>query len=185
MIYSGDNIAGSVCIMVQFSNRLFFGIASGVLAMLGAGNAAAQNLSAVNADQLETILTDAGLGVSMTQDAASGAPVANAQLGDITFWVRALECSGRPQACETLVFFANFQLGRAAADADYKIINSFNDSQVFGRAYVIERKAEVGVDYVIELSGGVSADHVAQNVGRWADVISAFIDKFSSGAAGA
>jgi len=160
-------------------------MASLVLVCTGyVGDGQAENLSAVDADALEAILNDAGLGASMTQDAASGAPVANASLGGIGFWVRALDCGGSPLACETLVFFANFELGRAATPSDYKVINSFNDSQVFGRAYVIEAEAQVGIDYVIELGGGVSNEHVTQNVSRWADVVSAFIEKFSAGAAG-
>ena len=155
------------------------GIGAAALSLMSA--AQAENVDAVNADQLEAILTEAGLGPSMTEDAASGAPVANAQLESVSFWVRAMDCSGRPQACETLMFFANFELGRDATDRDYKVINAFNDSQVFGRAYVIENENQVGVDYVIELSGGVSSDNVAGNVSRWADVVNAFKDHFSKG----
>ena len=145
----------------------------------------AENIDAVTGSELEAILNGAGLGVSMTEDATSGAPVANAQLGGISFWVRGLDCSGTPSACGTLMFFANFELGRSASPSDYKIVNSFNDGQVFGRAYVLEDASQVGVDYVVELDGGVSAEHVSQNISRWADVIAAFIEKFSSGSAGA
>ena len=57
------------------------------------------------------------------------------------------------------MFFANFNLGQktqlgrglAASPTDFK------DRNVFGRAYVLEKfKIEVGVDYVIELGGGVT-----------------------------
>ena len=154
------------------------------LAALAATPALAEMKASLTADEIEAALNSAGLGVEMTEDVSTGAPVANAQLGDITFWVRALDCAGAPKACETLMFFANFELGRAPAASDYRIINAFNDSQVFGRAYVIEGENQVGVDYVIELSGGVSADHVAANVSRWADVVAAFIDRFSSRDAG-
>ncbi|MEL7239652.1 MAG: YbjN domain-containing protein [Planctomycetota bacterium] len=133
---------------------------------------------------MEQILEDAGLGPTMSEDAATGAPVANARLGEITFWVRALVCAGAPKRCENLVLFANFELGRGVSPTDYRIVNRFNDSQVFGRAYVIESNNQVGVDYVIELGGGVSPEHVAQNVSRWADVVSAFVASFSGGDAG-
>jgi len=133
------------------------------------GVAHAQNTSAL------------GLDVEMTEDAASGAPVARGEVGDIIFWVRGLDCSA--DACATLVFFANFELGRPVADADYRIINSFNDRQVFGRAYLLEGDAMVGVDYVIELDGGVSRENVAGNVSRWTDVVAAFLDHFRTGSA--
>lgn len=76
------------------------------------------------------------------------------------------------------MFFANFDLGRDVSSGDYRAVNKFNESQVFGRAYVIERQSQVGVDYVIELGGGVTEEHLAENIGRWADVISAFVEKF-------
>ena len=115
--------------------RLLIGAAS--LAM-APGALCAQGLSAVTADQLEAALDAAGLSPDMMADQATGAPVAQGTAGQFGFYVRALSCSGSPQACETLVFFANFKLGRDVAPSDYRIVNGFNDSQVFGRAYVLE-----------------------------------------------
>ncbi|MEK7264696.1 MAG: YbjN domain-containing protein, partial [Pseudomonadota bacterium] len=63
-----------------------------------------------------------------------------------------------------------------------EVINRFNDSQVFGRAYLIPGRNQVGVDYVIELDGGVTMDNITRNVSRWADVINAFIGHFSNAA---
>ncbi len=157
-----------------------FVLALGAVVMIAAP-AWAQTKSTVTAAELEQILGDAGLAVSMMEDGASGAPVANAQVGNVQFFVRALDCSGSPQACSTLVFFANFPLGRSIAQGDYEIVNRFNDSQVYGRAYLLPGRDEVGVDYVIELEGGVTGDHLAANIGRWADVIAAFIRHFSEG----
>ncbi len=150
----------------------------------GAASSAAwaQTLGSVTGDQLEDILTAADLNPSMMADAQSGAPVATGKAGQFDFYVRALSCSGSPASCETLVFFANFELGRTVTANDYRVVNSFNDSQVFGRAYVLEGTGEVGVDYVIELGGGVTESHLSQNISRWADVISAFVNKFQDGA---
>lgn len=153
-----------------------------LLAGASATGAAAQTTSALTADELELVLTDAGLNPTITQDAETGAPVASGKVGQITFWVRALDCAGTPPACGTLVFFANFELGRQMTHTDYRIINNFNDRQIFGRAYIIESQAQVGVDYVIELEGGVTKEHVAQNVARWTDVVAAFLDSFKKGA---
>ena len=144
----------------------------------------AQTIEAVDAEQLEAALADAGLNPTMMSDSASGAPVAYGSLGDFTFFVRALGCSGDPMACENLMFFANFELNREVSAGDYRTVNSFNDSQVFGRAYVLERQSQVGVDYVIELGGGVTEAHLAENIGRWADVVSAFVDSFREGYSG-
>ncbi|HNR77127.1 MAG TPA: YbjN domain-containing protein [Parvularculaceae bacterium] len=141
----------------------------------------AQSKSALTAAEIEAVLSDAGLTVRMIEEARTGAPVAHVALDNVQYWVRALDCSGAPKACSTLVFFANFSLGRDAKPSDYEIVNRFNDSQVFGRAYVIPGKNEVGVDYVIELDGGVSMENVSRNVARWADVINAFISHFSKG----
>lgn len=154
--------------------------AFGWLAAMGAANA--QTVGAVTAEELEQALTAANLNPSMMADSATGAPVASGQAGPFSFYVRALSCSGAPAACETLVFFANFKLGRTVTAQDYRIVNGFNESQVFGRAYVIEGTGEVGVDYVIELDGGVTPDHLSQNIGRWADVITTFVSKFREGA---
>ncbi len=156
-------------------------LACGFAGFAMAATASAQNLTAVTAAQLEEILADAGLNPEMTEEAATRAPVASGRVGDISFWVRALDCSGAPKACENLVFFANFTLGREATPQDFRIVNSFNDSQVFGRAYVIPGRGEVGVDYVIDLGGGVAMDHITGNVARWADVLGAFIDRFQKG----
>lgn len=156
-------------------------VAAAAVAAVIAGSAHAQMLEALTGDQLEAVLDQAGLNPTMLSDADTGAPVASGKAGDFKFFVRALSCSGAPAACETLVFFANFDLGRDVTAADYRIVNGFNDSQVFGRAYVLPSADEVGVDYVIELNGGVSDDHLAENIGRWADVISAFVVKFREG----
>jgi hypothetical protein len=155
-------------------------------AMLAAASTAAQaqTKSALTGEELAGVLSAAGLEAQIIEDAKTGAPVATARAGQIEFWVRALDCAGAPKACSTLMFFANFDLGREAAAADYKAVNAFNDRQVFGRAYLLPAKNLVGVDYVIELQGGVSADHIANNIARWTDVIDAFIAHFSDEAAG-
>lgn len=159
--------------------------AAGLLALGMFGAAGAQMKSALTADEIEAVLSDAGLSPQMTTDAATGAPVANGKAGNVSFWVRALDCSGTPKSCQTLMFFANFDLGRSASADDYRIMNKFNDKQVFGRAYVLEGRQEVGVDYVIELTGGVSMDNLTSNIARWSDVITAFMDNFAAEQKGA
>lgn len=152
-------------------------------AMVWVSGATAQTIDRVTGAELEAALSAAGLNPTMIEDSQTGAPVASGKAGEFSFFVRALACEGEPAACENLMFFANFDLGRAATANDFRIVNSFNDSSVFGRAYVLENDNLVGVDYVIELGGGVSEAHLAENIGRWADVIAAFVDKFRAGVA--
>lgn len=149
-----------------------------------AAPAGAQSKSALTADDLGAVLRAAGFAVEITEDAQSRNPVAAAQAGSINFWVRALDCKGTPKACSTLMLFANFDLGREATATDYQTVNAFNDRQVFGRAYLLPQRMQVGVDYVVELDGGVTPDHISRNIARWADVIDAFIAHFSADAAG-
>jgi hypothetical protein len=163
----------------QMTARLLGCVAAAAFVVLTSAGASAQNRSAVTGDELETILSEAGFPVQVVEDARTGAPVATVQVGEIQYWIRALDCKGAPKSCSTLVFFANFSLGRAKEQKDFEIINRFNDSQLFGRAYLLPGRDEVGVDYVIELDGGVSLDHIAKNIARWSDVIDAFIAHFS------
>ncbi len=148
----------------------------------------AQSIEALTADDIEQILTEAGLNPSMRTDSSNGAPVAFATLGETEFTVRAMNCSGRPPLCRELLFFANFELGRKLTVGDFVSINNFNESNVFGRAYVLRSAApagEVGIDYVVELDGGVSKDHITSNIERWGDVVAAFIESFTASPAGA
>ncbi len=166
--------------MRKSAQKFGFGMVLGLSLMIAP--VMAQTIDAVTADELEAALDAAGLGPTMTQDAASGAPVASGSAGQFEFYVRAMNCSGQPAACKELMFFANFPLGRAVTTADIRKVNSFNEGQVFGRAYFIESRSIVGVDYVVELGGGVTNDHLSENIGRWADVISAFVSKFQEDA---
>jgi hypothetical protein len=151
------------------------------MTMALAAPALAETKSALTADEVMSVLGEAGLAPQLSQDLATGAPVFLGRAGDINFVVRALNCGGAPAACENLLFLANFDLGRAVTADDYVIINRFNDSQLFGRAYVLANTSQVGVEYVLEMGGGVSSEHIAQNVSRWANIIGAFLGNFANG----
>ena len=43
------------------------------------------------------------------------------------------------------------------------------------------RFERLDIDYVIELGGGVTTDHLSGKVARWADIISAFMTSFTAG----
>jgi hypothetical protein len=145
--------------------------------------AGAETKAALTASEVMSALAEAGLSPQLSSDAATGAPVFLGRSGDIVFIVRALDCAGAPPACENFLFIANFDLGRPVSEEDYRVINRFNDSQLFGRAYVLPSQSQVGVEYVIELGGGVSREHVTQNIARWSQIVGAFIGNFRKGPA--
>ena len=148
--------------------------------MVQTGHAA--NTDKMNAQQIEALLEDAGFAPEVVMDEANGAPVAVAKVGDIEFIVRALACE--EGACERLLLFANFRLGRPISQQDYKIINSFNESKADGRAYVLEKSGEIGVDYMIDLTGGVSAGHISSRLNRWQGVVDSFLEAVRAGNTG-
>lgn len=141
--------------------------------------AAAENTTAMTPAEIQAALIAAGLAAEPFDDAGGGAPVIRAEAGELVFWTRGFECSGG--ACATLMMFANFELGRPVTASDMRVINRYNESRVYGRAYVLEAEQSIGVDYVIELAGGVSPDHVSGNVARWTDILNAFIENFREG----
>ncbi len=167
--------------------RRFFGFVGAFALLLGA-SAVAQDTQAVqdsiSADELEAMLTAAGLSPTMLTDKTTGTPVATGQAEGMIFVVRALDCSGRPIRCGQLLMFANFDLGRETGNNDFRIVNDFNESNVNGRAYVIEGKSQIGVDFIIDMTGGVTGDHIGSRLGRWPGVIRDFRQEMISARTG-
>ncbi|MEO1013966.1 MAG: YbjN domain-containing protein [Pseudomonadota bacterium] len=170
--------------MSNRTKRVLSTIAGGVAIAIVAGGAPARAevTDAMTGDEIIAALEAAGLAASLLEDVDSGAPVARVIAGDILYFVRAMDCAGG--ACSTLLFFANFNLGRDATTDDFGAVNAFNERQVFGRAYVVDGKNEVGVDYVIDLDGGVTRAHVADSIGKWADVVASFRNHFRASRTG-
>ncbi|MGV6802208.1 MAG: YbjN domain-containing protein [bacterium] len=159
----------------------------GIFAAIASLNHAAAEQSvrqSLSAREIGSLLSDAGLDASLMQDQESGLPVALGNMDGINFVIRALDCDGLPARCKQLLFFANFNLGREVVDQDYKIVNDFNDSNMDGRAYVIEETGEIGVDFYIDLTGGVTSDHIMNRVERWQNVISDFLQEMRAAQTG-
>lgn len=160
-------------------------------ALIAALSASAQGSdfkSAVSANDMSAALAAAQFSPTVISDLKSGDPVLRGVADGVTFFVRALDCAGEPRACGQWVFFANFQLSRKADDKDLAIVNAYNENRLVGRAYVLEGTGpgggdEVGVDYVVELEGGVTSEHLSANVGLWTDVIKTFVADFRAGRA--
>lgn len=146
---------------------------AGALAIAGHAQAAGLK-SSVTATEIGGLLEKAGLAPDVVDDPARGVG-ATASDGEVKFTVRALNCQGAPRACSTLLFFADFELGRAPTAKDFDAVNKFNDGVVFGRAYVRPGSNAIGVDYMVELDGGVTDEHLARNVARWRKVVAEFL----------
>ena len=130
---------------------------------------------ALTGQQLSNALQTAGLAPTLIKDQATGNPVATGTLpGGLVFVARAMECGGLPKKCGQVVLFANFDVGRELGDADFRIVNAFNEGNLNGRAYVLEDKSQIGVDYMIDLTGGVTDEHVGSKLTRWPAVVGDF-----------
>ena len=157
--------------------RLLFGTLFAGLAALGV--ARAQDVrpvqEALTGAQIEAALSEAGLNPTLIKDRRTGDPVAAGTLpGGMIFVARGIECEGSPRSCAQVVLFANFDLGREVTDADFRIVNGFNDSNANGRAYVLESKSQIGVDTTIDLTGGVTDEHVGSKLTRWPAIVGDF-----------
>ena len=158
--------------------------------VLAVGPAAAQVKTALTGEEIEAVLTEAGFSAQAMFDSKTRTPVFKVATEDGgEFWVRTLDCAGATPACSTLVFFRNYTLQEGAAtQMHYEIVNDFNEAKLSGRAYVLKGAGpngadQVGVDYVIELDGGVSKDHLARRIAHWGEVVRAFVQSFREGRA--
>lgn len=174
--------------MRYFVRILIFMLAATVAQALSP--TAAQVASALTGDEIEAVLTEAGLSAQALLDSKTKTPVFKVSTEDGgEFWVRTLDCRGATPSCATLVFFRNYTLQEGAASpAHYEIVNDYNESKLSGRAYVLKGAGpngadQVGVDYVIELEGGVSKEHLARRVAHWAEVVRTFVQSFRDGRA--
>ncbi len=149
-------------------------IGLGVSAFVGAAAETDPVKDAVSASEIEQLLREAGLEPTMLTDKQTGAPIATGQANGMIFVVRALDCAGVPMRCGQLLMFANFDLDRAISDQDFRIVNDFNESNVNGRAYVLEDRSQIGVDFIIDMTGGVTPRHIGSRLGRWPGVIRDF-----------
>ncbi|MEM6649132.1 MAG: YbjN domain-containing protein [Pseudomonadota bacterium] len=140
--------------------------------------------NSVSSYELKQLMEKAGLSPTILTDKATGAPVATGQTEGMIFVVRALDCSGRPMRCGQLLMFANFDLDRAVSHDDFRIVNDFNESNVNGRAYVLPDKSQIGVDFIIDMTGGVTGEHIGSRLGRWPGVIRDFKQEMISAQTG-
>jgi len=137
-------------------------------------------VSDVSGAELENILQISGFSAQLTAD-EGGNPALLAEVDSVRFIVRTFGCSdAEAPRCDQLMFFANFDLGREVTEDDFRTINNYNDSNVFGRGYVLENSGRVGVDLVVNLRGGVTVEHFIENLRVWIAVLEAFAEELNA-----
>lgn len=138
--------------------------------------AEAQTKTALTAGELENVLKSPGFDPEMGTFESSGEPYASIKAKGYYFLVRAKECE--VASCRLLLFFANFDLDRDPGFKDYIAVNSYNDRELYGRRYVFAKEQKVGIDFVLDLKGGVSIDYVRLNAERFPGMIAAFVEHY-------
>jgi len=138
--------------------------------------ALAETKSTVNLSELEQILIAAGLEPEMEVSENDNEPYALVTANGYNFDVRAKQCI--PEGCQVILFFSNFDLGRDITQKDYRAVNTYNDSNLHGRAYVYEAKKRVGIDFVLDLRGGVDTAYIQLNARRFPGLVQEFVDHF-------
>ncbi|WP_158548643.1 YbjN domain-containing protein [Parvularcula marina] len=167
-------------------------VAGAALSLSGAHAQDRNVRDAITAKQLEDVLSNAGLNPTMLRDKTTGAPVATGKFYDnanrsildqpkeTVFAVRGMDCSGIPVSCGQLVLYATFNLDREVTEQDFRVVNEWNDTSMFGRAFVLEEKQKIGVDFRLDMIGGVTGDHVNGRIGRWPEVLKEFREKLEA-----
>ena len=129
-------------------------------------------LHGLSPGELGFLLEGTGFDVQDAVD-GQGNPALIVDYSGLEFTIRAFGCNGEGR-CDRLMFFHNVDLGRPVTADDYRMVNSYNDSKLFGRGYVIAPRHQIGVDMVLNLRGGVSVHHLAEEIAMWTTVLSEF-----------
>lgn len=156
------------------------GLAVGAAAFLMAGWASAQddeNYEDLSGSEIVALLEAHGYDASLTTD-GSGDPFVTASADGLRFQVATYDCNKSvPRRCRTLQLSSTFALTNNTEETDYfEAMNDFNRQKVYGRAFINE-DGDAAVDFTINLSGGVSASNLMDNIGTWKTyVLDVFVD---------
>ena len=93
-------------------------------------------------------------------------------INDVNFIANAIDCNPGNTSCKAILFFANFDLDRAAMPEDYVKANEYNDGRTWGRAYVLDD--QIGIDYAVDL---YDENRFGTNeVETWGVIIDSFLE---------
>lgn len=137
-----------------------------LLALAGAAWADDRIYEDLSGSEIVALLDAHGYDATLTTD-TYGDPFITARGSDLKFKVLTSDCDkAAPRRCRSLMFLATFALPRKATDEDFRAMNEYNKNKMFGRAF-IDDNGDAAVDFVINMSGGVSARNLMDNVGTW------------------
>ncbi len=100
-----------------------------------------------------------------------GDPVVFGALGPLRFRAEGFDCAGNPRRCERLDFSAGF----AVEGVTEVTLDEFNETWVFGKAY-LGPDGKAYVDFPVNLKNGVTRGNMEDNIGLWVDTLRTFAD---------
>jgi len=138
-------------------------------------------ISSTTAGEMVVLLKSFGWEAELVDDGEGVPDAVQINFNDYKSWLRLKNClENAPERCRTLIFFANFNLGRKVSAQDMAILNTYNDENVVGRAYYLEKQDQdnadqIGIDFRISLNGGVTREHLTLEAEKWDEVIDTFV----------
>lgn len=139
-------------------------------------------LTSVSPSQAETMLESQGWQseIFFSDDKTSVAVLA--VVGEINIVLSLRNCADNTNFdCETLLFFANFDLDNPITGEQQAQINNFNDSNLTGRAYytlpIDETPPRIGLDMRISLKGGVTKEHLVYETLEFKSALDTLLQK--------
>ncbi len=124
----------------------------------------------ISGTELMAVLRAEGIDAKPLEGGWAGDPVLEGRYGAYSFVVSTHRCSGEPRRCSLIDFSAGFQPSRPI---DLERIDSFNESWVFGKAYLADTGTAY-VDFPVNLSDGVSAGNLVDNIRIWKEILPLF-----------
>lgn len=138
-------------------------------ALLLAG--AAEGQEVVTGANVESIVSAAAdYGAASLAEQPNGDPLINGKIGDVSYQILFRNCTENTD-CEDLNFF----LGFLEVKPTLEVINEWNATKRFSRAYLDEDK-DACVEMDIDLVEGVSPAYLRSQITIWAMVVDQFAD---------
>jgi len=176
--------------MLKFSPAfiaLVFFMAAGIAPVTQAFQGRSDEIiSSTTAGEMAVLLKSFGWEAKLEDDGEGVPDLIRISFNNYKSWLRLKNClESVPERCRTLIFFANFNLGRKVSSQDMVILNSYNDKNVIGRAYYLEiqdqdNNDQIGIDFRISLNGGVTREHLTLEAEKWDEVIDTFVETYKN-----
>lgn len=142
-------------------------LAAGALALGAPAQAGA--VRAQDPASVVTALQNAGYAAKLGTDKV-GDPMITSGINGTTFQIFFYNCTDHRQ-CATVQFHAGYDLDKSAS---FEVINDYNRSQRFGRAF-IDKEGDPILEMDVDLDdGGMSSELFIDNVEFWTSILDKF-----------